>query len=200
MRRSIDAADVTAADVAKARETVRPSLDPVSGGGAAGVLRGPLASWREFSLRSGASLEHEVERCLGGPPESREAAFVDNHRRSRASPAWAPSAGPLRASETGTQIWVDAPYITRPTGLRLSLHLVVREGFHDHRRAVVVHRLAGMARDADRIAHVVQTVEESDEVESAVRRSRPRPRPRTAHSPHRRPRPFRRATSIDSAW
>ena len=28
MRRSIDAADVTAADVAKARETVRPSLDP----------------------------------------------------------------------------------------------------------------------------------------------------------------------------
>jgi transitional endoplasmic reticulum ATPase len=29
MRRSIDAADVTAADVARARETVRPSLDPV---------------------------------------------------------------------------------------------------------------------------------------------------------------------------
>lgn len=29
MRRSIDAADVTAGDVAKARETVRPSLDPV---------------------------------------------------------------------------------------------------------------------------------------------------------------------------
>jgi transitional endoplasmic reticulum ATPase len=29
MRRSIDAADVTGADVAKARENVRPSLDPV---------------------------------------------------------------------------------------------------------------------------------------------------------------------------
>jgi transitional endoplasmic reticulum ATPase len=29
MRRSIDAADVTAADVAEAREAVRPSLDPV---------------------------------------------------------------------------------------------------------------------------------------------------------------------------
>ena len=29
MRRSIDAADVTAADVARARETVRPSLDPI---------------------------------------------------------------------------------------------------------------------------------------------------------------------------
>jgi len=29
MRRSIDAADVTAADVAKARENVRPSLDPI---------------------------------------------------------------------------------------------------------------------------------------------------------------------------
>jgi len=29
MRRSIDAADVTAADVAKAREAVRPSLDPL---------------------------------------------------------------------------------------------------------------------------------------------------------------------------
>ena len=41
--------------------------------------------------------------------------------RSRASPAWAPSAGPLRASETGTQICVDAPYITRPTGLEIVL-------------------------------------------------------------------------------
>jgi transitional endoplasmic reticulum ATPase len=30
MRRSIDAADVTAADVEKARATVRPSLDPVA--------------------------------------------------------------------------------------------------------------------------------------------------------------------------
>jgi transitional endoplasmic reticulum ATPase len=29
MRRSIDAADVTAADLAAARKTVRPSLDPV---------------------------------------------------------------------------------------------------------------------------------------------------------------------------
>ena len=29
MRRSIDAADVTMADVEAARETVRPSLDPV---------------------------------------------------------------------------------------------------------------------------------------------------------------------------
>jgi transitional endoplasmic reticulum ATPase len=29
MRRSIDAADVTAADVAAARQAVRPSLDPV---------------------------------------------------------------------------------------------------------------------------------------------------------------------------
>lgn len=29
MRRSIDAADVTAADLASARETVRPSLDPL---------------------------------------------------------------------------------------------------------------------------------------------------------------------------
>ena len=38
MRRSIDAADVTAADVAKARETVRPSLDPVQ-----------VESLREFS-------------------------------------------------------------------------------------------------------------------------------------------------------
>ncbi|HZE16697.1 MAG TPA: AAA family ATPase, partial [Mycobacterium sp.] len=38
MRRSIDAADVTAADVAAARETVRPSLDP-----------GQLASLRAFA-------------------------------------------------------------------------------------------------------------------------------------------------------
>ncbi|PQM44223.1 hypothetical protein C1Y40_05616 [Mycobacterium talmoniae] len=29
MRRSLDAADVTAADIAAARESVRPSLDPI---------------------------------------------------------------------------------------------------------------------------------------------------------------------------
>jgi hypothetical protein len=40
--------------------------------------------------------------------------------RNRRSPACAPSAGPLRASDTGTQICDDAPYITRPTGFRLS--------------------------------------------------------------------------------
>jgi transitional endoplasmic reticulum ATPase len=40
MRRSIDAADVTAADVAAARQTVRPSLNP-----------GQLASLRSFSDR-----------------------------------------------------------------------------------------------------------------------------------------------------
>ena len=39
MRRSIDAADVTAEDIAKARENVRPSLDPVQVGVVAG-LRG----------------------------------------------------------------------------------------------------------------------------------------------------------------
>ena len=38
MRRSIDAADVTAADVAKARENVRPSLDPVQVEALQGVL------------------------------------------------------------------------------------------------------------------------------------------------------------------
>jgi transitional endoplasmic reticulum ATPase len=38
MRRSIDAADVTAEDVAKARDTVRPSLDPAQ-----------VASLREFA-------------------------------------------------------------------------------------------------------------------------------------------------------
>jgi transitional endoplasmic reticulum ATPase len=38
MRRSIDAAEVTAADVAAARETVRPSLNP-----------GQLASLRAFA-------------------------------------------------------------------------------------------------------------------------------------------------------
>ncbi|HXY66306.1 MAG TPA: hypothetical protein VEI45_18580, partial [Mycobacterium sp.] len=38
MRRSVDAAEITAADIAAARETVRPSLDPVQ-----------LASLRAFA-------------------------------------------------------------------------------------------------------------------------------------------------------
>ena len=43
MRRSIDAADVTAADLAAARKTVRPSLDPGPGGLATGVRQSSLA-------------------------------------------------------------------------------------------------------------------------------------------------------------
>ncbi len=71
MRRSIDAADVTAADVATARENVRPSLDPVQVEALQGVLRHALIDLRP-------RLEHEVERGFGGPSETREAAAIDD--------------------------------------------------------------------------------------------------------------------------
>ena len=46
MRRSIDAADVTTADVEAARETVRPSLDPVQVEALQGVQRRPVTIGR----------------------------------------------------------------------------------------------------------------------------------------------------------
>ena len=64
MRRSIDAADVTAADVATARENVRPSLDPGSGGVAAGVRRRPVASAALGQL--GKPVEGGLESVSGG--------------------------------------------------------------------------------------------------------------------------------------
>ena len=80
---------------------------------AAGVRRRPLIDYgRASSTRlNGVSV---ARRNRVKPPPSTTTS------RSRASPACAPSAGPLRARDTGTQIWVEAPYITRPTGFRLS--------------------------------------------------------------------------------
>jgi len=45
------------------------------------------SGWCSTSIPLRAGLEHQVERRLGGTPETRETAFVDHDFAQRASPA-----------------------------------------------------------------------------------------------------------------
>ena len=184
MRRSIDAADVTADDVAKARETVRPSLDPVQVEALRlqRVLRTPRCT---LGSRAAAA-EHEVERGLGRPPETRETAAVDHDfAQSRFTRLSTERRAVTRQGDGHAYLGRRAVHHAA-NGIQVVGHAVVGERFHEHHGAVVADRFAGVPRHADRIGHVVQAVEERDEVELPCPCSRRRRRLRIARSQHPR--------------
>ena len=89
--------------------------------------------------------------------------------------------------------------MTRPTGFRLSATLVVGERLDDHRGAVVADRFARVPRHADRIPHVVQAVEERDQVEVLAFVADRIGDLESRVAPHLPPLPFSVATLIDSS-
>ena len=123
--------------------------------------------------------------------------------RSFASPAWAPRASAdLLRQRVGR---ADARRGHVEQGRHRVLGDVPRprvdgERLDEHDRAAGPQVLAGVPGGADRVAHVVQAVEEADQVEFARRtRSRWRPGSRRARSPP--PRAARsRHVAIEGAW
>ena len=119
--------------------------------------------------------------------------------RSRASPAWAPRPeADLLGERVGRadrrRRGVEQ---RRPSDCRRCCRAVVEgERLDEQDRAVLGEVLAGVAGDADRVAHVVQAVEEADQVEGAGVALGSR-RPRRWRGRRRRPPARRRAVSID---
>ena len=115
-------------------------------------------------------LEDEVERRLGGAAEAGEAA---SRRRPRAAAPRrpgrrAPGRPPATAS-AGVQIIVEARVEDAADRVEVVLDAVVGERLDDHPGAVGGQRLAHVRGGADRVAHVVQAVEEGDQVVAAAR-------------------------------
>jgi hypothetical protein len=134
---------------------------PVAGPGSGRVAARVLAGAER--LRPG--LEHEVERCLGGPPETREAAAVhDDFAQPSFTGLSAESGTVARQGDRHTNLRGRAVHDPAHR-IQVVLHPIVGERLHDHRGAVLADRLARMPGHADRIGHVVQAVEEGDEVE-----------------------------------
>jgi hypothetical protein len=113
--------------------------------------------------------EHEVERCLGGAPESREAAAVDDDLAQPGFPGLSPERGAFaRQRNRHTDLRGSAVHDSAHR-IQVVGHAIVGERLHDHRGAVVADRLASMPGHTDRIRHVVQAVEECDQVEILAR-------------------------------
>ncbi len=104
-----------------------------------------------------------------GAAEAREAGLRRRTSRSRASPACAPSAARppgqrgRRADQRRGRVEDAADRV------EVVLDAVVRERLDDHPGAVRRERLAHVPRRADRVAHVVQAVEERHEVVAGAR-------------------------------
>ena len=82
--------------------------------------------------------------------------------RSRASPACAPSASPTScASDAGVQTQRRGGVEDAADRVEVVLDAVAGERLDDQPRAVAAERLAHVARRADRVAHVVQAVEDA---------------------------------------
>src|SRR5690606_36722459 len=139
------------------------------------VESGRLRSWPEavgrpcrdvaaVARRSEPRFENEVERRLEGAAETGKACLVED----------VPEAG---LACLGTQHEATAIRNVMGTADRrgrrvvhpghrrdIVVYAVVGEGLDQHHRAVRRERLRGMSRSGDRIAHVVQCVEEADEI------------------------------------
>ena len=85
--------------------------------------------------------------------------------RMRASPAWAPRHSPTSCDrEQGVHNSVEKRIVDSPYRIQIVLQLVVGKGLDDHPRAVLGQRLPDVRSRPDRVAHVVQAIEDGDEV------------------------------------
>jgi hypothetical protein len=98
-------------------------------------------------------------RTLPNPP----CVIADD---SLAKPACAPSAAPTRLVERGRDANHGGGGVVHPAHrIEIVLQSIARRRLDDHPAAVGLQRLAHMARRADRIAHVMQAVEESHQIQ-----------------------------------
>ena len=108
--------------------------------------------------------EHEVERRLGGAAEAREAAARDDLAQARLAGLRAQGQADFLGARGGRADQRRGRVEDAAHRVEVVLDAVAGERLDDHPGAVGRERLAHVPRGADRVAHVVQAVEERDEV------------------------------------
>ena len=115
-----------------------------------------------------ARLDHEVDRRARGASRTELKPACVSSSVSRAKPTWLPRPSPPSwASDAGVQTIVDAAYMSRPSGWWLSSGRSAAAGSTSSNVPPGSQRLAHVAGRADRVAHVVQAVEQAHEVVGA---------------------------------
>ena len=85
--------------------------------------------------------------------------------RMRASPACAPRHSPTSCDrEQGVHKQRRERVVDPAHGIQIVLQLVIGKGLDDHPRPVLGQRLADVRRRSDRVAHVMQAIEDRDEI------------------------------------
>ena len=111
-----------------------------------------------------ARFQHEVERRLGGPPDAGE-ADRSSTAFSRASPRLRAERQPdLLRQRAGRAQQRRERVVRAPDRVEVVLDRVAGPRLDDHPRAAGRERGPHLARDARRVAHVVQAVERGHEV------------------------------------
>src|SRR5580693_5852017 len=114
------------------------------------------------SLRS--CLQHDIERRLRGTPKSRKTAAADHDVAQARFAGLSPERRAFSRQGYGHAYLRRCAVHDASDRIQVVLNLIVREGLHDHCRAVGFQGLARVPCYADRIAHIVQAVKESDDV------------------------------------
>jgi hypothetical protein len=113
---------------------------------------------------SGPRFEHHVKGRFGGATEPGEAAgahHLPQFDLTRLRPETKPN---LLRQRRGRADHGGGCVIHPSDGIEVFCKMIVRERLHDHPGAVRLQRLAHVRRRADRVPHVMQTVEERDEI------------------------------------
>src|SRR3546814_6159901 len=109
-------------------------------------------------------LQYQVERRFGRPPESGQSAGRDYLAQPRLAGLGAEGETHLLAQGGRRADHRRGGVVNAADGVQVVLDLVVCKGLHDHPGAVLGQRLPHVLRGADGVAHVVQAVEEGNEV------------------------------------
>src|SRR6185295_18390572 len=114
--------------------------------------------------RSGAGFKDEIEGSLAGAPEACETTRDGNRSQTSLSRLSSEAERHLlrersrRADQSRRAVEGSSP------GIQVVFELIVRERLDYHPRAIRFQGFEDVSRRAHRIAHVVQAIEESDEV------------------------------------
>ena len=118
----------------------------------------------------GPRLKHQIERRFACSPEARESAGHDDFAEAaftglRSQPETDFLGQRRRGANHGGSRVHDAA-----NGVVVLLRRVAREGFDDHPNAISLQGLKNVPGGADRIAHIVQTIEKGHQIVAAVGR------------------------------
>ena len=127
------------------------------------TMPGAAAKRKRLYAVSRSGFQHQIERCLRCAPESCEPAFHD-HISQSCLPCLGTEGWAIVCQGSGYADHRRRSVEDSAHRIQIIFHTVICERLHNHPGTILCERLLHVVRSADRIAHVMQTIEVGDEV------------------------------------